>query len=535
MDVWSVPACVRAAPAPMSIPPGEYALNFYNPPLAAPVPRKRQKTGGEASGAANNAAAGSASSSVSGSASNAAGGSASSSASGSASNAAGGSASSSPSGSASASASAPSSSQAVSSAAGSSSAATAITSYVKAAPPCKVCGDKASGYHYGVTSCEGCKGFFRRSIQKQIEYRCLRDGKCHVIRLNRNRCQFCRFKKCLAVGMSRDSVRYGRVPKRTREEANASDGASSASGSGSSAACSAASPPKEPRLEVVEVVQEDAALELARMLLAAHRSSNTYTDELKSTLEIRPLQLTKTEEASEGSNDEEEAASSTTGQAQDMLASLWYNLGSRMTPAVQQVVEFAKIIPGFSALPQDDQLILIKLGFYEVWASRAASFFTTDNVVFDDGTSFSLNQLETMYECEFTQMLLGYGYRLAKLRLSEQEMALYTASLLICPTRPGLSNRHEITSLNRTIEQTMKLIVVQTNGRTAHTRLDALGSLALEAHRLGGKHHLLLYWCRANWQHLLLPALFAEIFDIPKAENTEEEHTDPALAQCRLF
>uniref|UniRef100_A0A1A9WVQ7 Nuclear receptor domain-containing protein n=1 Tax=Glossina brevipalpis TaxID=37001 RepID=A0A1A9WVQ7_9MUSC len=72
--------------------------------------------------------------------------------------------------------------------------------------PCKVCGDKASGYHYGVTSCEGCKGFFRRSIQKQIEYRCLRDGKCLVIRLNRNRCQYCRFKKCLSAGMSRDSL-----------------------------------------------------------------------------------------------------------------------------------------------------------------------------------------------------------------------------------------------------------------------------------------------------------------------------------------
>ncbi|KAF2368342.1 Nuclear hormone receptor ligand-binding domain [Trinorchestia longiramus] len=82
---------------------------------------------------------------------------------------------------------------------------------------CKVCGDKASGYHYGVTSCEGCKGFFRRSIQKQIEYRCLRDGKCLVIRLNRNRCQYCRFRKCISVGMSRDSVRYGRVPKRSRE------------------------------------------------------------------------------------------------------------------------------------------------------------------------------------------------------------------------------------------------------------------------------------------------------------------------------
>uniref|UniRef100_A0A1B0B574 Nuclear receptor domain-containing protein n=1 Tax=Glossina palpalis gambiensis TaxID=67801 RepID=A0A1B0B574_9MUSC len=49
-------------------------------------------------------------------------------------------------------------------------------------------------------------GFFRRSIQKQIEYRCLRDGKCLVIRLNRNRCQYCRFKKCLSAGMSRDSL-----------------------------------------------------------------------------------------------------------------------------------------------------------------------------------------------------------------------------------------------------------------------------------------------------------------------------------------
>ena len=29
--------------------------------------------------------------------------------------------------------------------------------------PCKVCGDKASGYHYGVTSCEGCKVSLRPS------------------------------------------------------------------------------------------------------------------------------------------------------------------------------------------------------------------------------------------------------------------------------------------------------------------------------------------------------------------------------------
>ncbi|XP_067094855.1 nuclear receptor subfamily 1 group D member 2-like isoform X2 [Osmerus mordax] len=83
---------------------------------------------------------------------------------------------------------------------------------------CKVCGDVASGFHYGVHACEGCKGFFRRSIQQNIQYKkCLKLENCTIIRINRNRCQQCRFKKCLAVGMSRDAVRFGRIPKREKQ------------------------------------------------------------------------------------------------------------------------------------------------------------------------------------------------------------------------------------------------------------------------------------------------------------------------------
>ncbi|XP_018018497.1 nuclear hormone receptor family member nhr-23, partial [Hyalella azteca] len=70
--------------------------------------------------------------------------------------------------------------------------------------PCKVCGDKSSGVHYGVITCEGCKGFFRRSQSSVVNYQCPRQKNCVVDRVNRNRCQYCRLQKCLQLGMSRD-------------------------------------------------------------------------------------------------------------------------------------------------------------------------------------------------------------------------------------------------------------------------------------------------------------------------------------------
>uniref|UniRef100_A0A158P6H7 Nuclear receptor domain-containing protein n=1 Tax=Angiostrongylus cantonensis TaxID=6313 RepID=A0A158P6H7_ANGCA len=77
---------------------------------------------------------------------------------------------------------------------------------------CVVCGDKASGRHYGAVSCEGCKGFFKRSIRKQIGYMCRGSKDCPVTKFHRNRCQYCRLKKCLSMGMRSESVQAERRP-----------------------------------------------------------------------------------------------------------------------------------------------------------------------------------------------------------------------------------------------------------------------------------------------------------------------------------
>lgn len=66
---------------------------------------------------------------------------------------------------------------------------------------CVVCGDKASGYHYNALTCEGCKGFFRRSVTKKAVYHCKSGGSCEMDMYMRRKCQDCRLRKCRAVGM----------------------------------------------------------------------------------------------------------------------------------------------------------------------------------------------------------------------------------------------------------------------------------------------------------------------------------------------
>lgn len=75
---------------------------------------------------------------------------------------------------------------------------------------CAICGDRATGKHYGAASCDGCKGFFRRSVRKNQRYSCRFGRTCVVDKDKRNQCRYCRLKKCFRVGMKKEAVQNER-------------------------------------------------------------------------------------------------------------------------------------------------------------------------------------------------------------------------------------------------------------------------------------------------------------------------------------
>ncbi|CAJ0583518.1 unnamed protein product, partial [Mesorhabditis spiculigera] len=75
---------------------------------------------------------------------------------------------------------------------------------------CPVCGDKVSGYHYGLLTCESCKGFFKRTVQNKKQYQCSAEQNCTVDKTCRKRCPCCRYKKCIEQAVREDRMRGGR-------------------------------------------------------------------------------------------------------------------------------------------------------------------------------------------------------------------------------------------------------------------------------------------------------------------------------------
>ncbi|XP_027565338.1 nuclear receptor ROR-gamma-like, partial [Neopelma chrysocephalum] len=286
--------------------------------------------------------------------------------------------------------------------------------------PCKICGDKSSGIHYGVITCEGCKGFFRRSQKGGPSYACSRQQNCPIDRATRNRCQHCRLQKCLRLGMSRQAVKFGRMSKkqrdrlqaeaqqqleqrdrereqreqRDREQRDRERAAQGAPLPPPAHPLSPAVPPSCPR--VSPPVQEGTkrgqdgdgdrgALEWfphpgGSGVLESPTASAGEIEQLtlsvvlshRDTCRPRPEELQR-RRWDTFTRDEIRAYQSKPS------AEMWQRCAGRVTEAIQDVVEFAKRLRGFLELSQNDQIVLLKAGALEVVLVRMCRAFNSDN------------------------------------------------------------------------------------------------------------------------------------------------------------
>ncbi|XP_065133870.2 nuclear receptor subfamily 1 group D member 1 [Paramisgurnus dabryanus] len=452
---------------------------------------------------------------------------------------------------------------------------------------CKVCGDVASGFHYGVHACEGCKGFFRRSIQQNIQYKkCLKNETCTIMRINRNRCQQCRFKKCLSVGMSRDAVRFGRIPKREKQRMLAemqnamnnmvnnqlqnefqlasitSNTPCSSSLSTSSSPCpsltvgpqapagplaplslsppapssptNSSSPPLCPSPGVDKTI---AAITRAHretfiyghdkfgQTLLPHngemdnRSSNRcaagYHLNSQNTIYHNDNNVNHHRNNFEASSEnghhfhsysvsghlqhgtlhnnnsnihrvDQEMNGSSQGhncpwkkRKEILLAcpmnmhpyadpnktpqEIWEDFSHSFTPAVREVVEFAKHIPGFSTLSQNDQVTLLKAGTFEVLMVRFASLFNVKekSVTFISGATYSLEALKSMGMGDLLGIMFDFSEKLNALELSAEELGLFTAVVLVSADRSGIENVNSVEILQESLIRALRTLITK--------------------------------------------------------------------------
>ncbi|XP_062619846.1 thyroid hormone receptor beta-like [Saccostrea cucullata] len=283
--------------------------------------------------------------------------------------------------------------------------------------PCVVCGDAATGYHYRCMTCEGCKGFFRRTIQKNLQYHCKWNKMCSIDKNSRNQCQECRFRKCLNVGMATDLVlnEKQRKAKRKLIEDNRVKRKQETT---------------KIKTKQTEGCNHDTLTDTDKTIIAE------VTSAYEQTAVKVPIKEPMTQDGLPSSDPE-----------------AWQQLAEAMTPSIVKVVEFAKNVPGFIQLFVDDQILLLKSCCMEIMCLRAACRYDPEKetITMHNGVCLHKSQLKSEGLGLLVEPIFEFAVGLSKLKLDKTELALLAAVLLMQSDRSGLKEPEAVEKLQDSV------------------------------------------------------------------------------------
>ncbi|KYO32877.1 hypothetical protein Y1Q_0004994 [Alligator mississippiensis] len=288
---------------------------------------------------------------------------------------------------------------------------------------CAICGDRSSGKHYGVYSCEGCKGFFKRTIRKDLTYTCRDNKDCVVDKRQRNRCQYCRYQKCLATGMKREAVQEERQRGKEKEGDN----------------------------ELGASANEEMPVEkILDAELAVEQKSDQSVDG----------------SASGGSSPNDPVT----------------NICQAADKQLFTLVEWAKRIPHFSELPLDDQVILLRAGWNELLIASFShrSISVKDGILLATGLHVHRNSAHSAgVGAIFDRVLTELVSKMRDMRMDKTELGCLRAIILFNPDAKGLSNPGEVELLREKVYASLESYCKQKFAKLL-LRLPALRSIGLK-------------------------------------------------------
>ncbi|KAM6288960.1 nuclear receptor ROR-gamma-like [Aegotheles albertisi] len=360
--------------------------------------------------------------------------------------------------------------------------------------PCKICGDKSSGIHYGVITCEGCKGFFRRSQRSRPSFACSRQRDCPIDRATRTRCPHCRLQKCLRAGMSRDAVKFGRMSKKQRDRLQAEvqqqleQRRQERGGPEGTPPGHPLSPPATrhgggtegraaPTTELgpgwLEGTRRAPDGDRDGPNFYPHPGVGGLLESPTSSLEIEHLTqnvLKSYRDTCELGTEELQLRRWDTFTREEIcayqkqpMAEMWQRCAGRVTEAIQHVVEFAKRLRGFMGLCQNDQIVLLKAGAMEVVLVRMCRAFNPENrTVFFEGKYGGAELFRSLGCPELIGSIFDFAQSLCALQLSEGEVAFFSALVLVNASRPCLQDQLAVARLQGHLEVAFRVLLRRT-------------------------------------------------------------------------